>query len=373
LSNHYDVAVVGAGIMGLALAWVAARDGKSVVVFERDRQSVGASIRNFGMVWPIGQPPGAMHAMAMASRGHWCRLAQQAGFWLSECGSLHLAHREDEWNVLQEFAAAAPSLGFDCQLLTPGEVRSKAAAANPDGLRGGLWSPTELAVDPRQAIRLLPEFLHASLGVQFHFSTQVGDVKTGVVTTSAGQTVTADQILVASGSDFETLFPAAFAASGLRRCKLQMMRTGTQANGWRIGPHLAGGLTLRFNANFAHCPSMTRLRQRIAMEAPELDRYGIHVMAAQNQDGEVILGDSHEYGDDVTPFDKHEIDVLMLRELRALVRLEDWTIAQRWHGIYAKHPSLPYVENTSLPGVKLVTGLGGGGMTLSFGLAERLV
>jgi len=145
--------------------------------------------------------------------------------------------------------------------------------------------------------------LRESLGVQFHFGTQVSDVKTGVVTTSAGQTVTADQILVASGSDFQILFPADFAACGLRLCKLQMLRTGTQPGGWRTGPHLAGGLSLRFNANFAICPSLTRLRQRIGAELPELDRYGIHVMAAQNQNGEVILGDSHEYGDVVTPFD----------------------------------------------------------------------
>ncbi len=358
--------------MGLAQAWVAARDGKSVVVFERDRQAVGASIRNFGMVWPIGQAPGAMHATAMASRGHWCQLAQQAGFWLSECGSLHLAHRDDEWNLLQEFAAAAPSLGFDCQLLMPDDVLSKAAAVNPDGLRGGLWSPKELAVDAREAIRVLPDFLHASLGVEFRFGTQVSDVKTGVVTTSAAQAVTADQILVASGSDFETLFPAAFAGLGLRRCKLQMMRTRSQPGGWRTGPHLASGLTLRFNPNFANCPSLAQLRQRIARETPELDRYGVHAMAAQNQAGEVILGDSHEYGEAVTPFDKQEIEALLLRELGTLIRLKDWTIAQRWHGVYAKHPSLPYVDYTPLPGVKLVTGLGGGGMTLAFGLAQRI-
>ena len=370
MTQEYDVAVVGAGICGLAHAWAAARRGLRVVVFERERRSQGASIRNFGMVWPVGQSAGPAHELAMSSRALWCELATAAGFWLKECGSIHLAHRDDEWDVLQEFAAQSADLGYECQLLTPEQVLRKTAAANPTGLRGGLWSPTEMCVDPRQVLQELPRYLADHCQVDLHFATPVRSVEGSCIEVSDGTTWNAHQTIIATGADFKSLFPQAFADSGLQACKLQMLRTVSQAQ-HRIGPHLASGLTQRHYANFTSCPSLTRLKQRVAEETPELDRYGIHVMASQNSQGEVILGDSHEYGDDITPFDHAEIDELILRELRQVLRLETWTIAERWHGIYAKHPSQNVFEENLQGNIKIVTGLGGAGMTLSLGIGAR--
>src|SRR5690606_12854799 len=63
-----DIAVVGGGIVGLAVALATARQGRQVVLFERSDPAVGASVRNFGLVWPIGQPTGPTHDLALRSR-----------------------------------------------------------------------------------------------------------------------------------------------------------------------------------------------------------------------------------------------------------------------------------------------------------------
>lgn len=369
--GRLKIAVIGAGIFGLAHAWSAAKRGHSVTVFERSPRAAGASIRNFGMIWPIGQPAGSSYETALRSRDAWLELAEAAGIWVERCGSIHLAHRADEWELLQEFNSLATGLGFQCELFSAQQVIAKSSAAAPRNLRGGLFSPTELCVNPPAVIRTLPIWLSDAFDVQFHFGTPVIAIDKHEAVTACQRRHSFDRFIVCSGIDVRTLFPESFAGAGLRLCKLQMLKTRAQARGWRLGPHLASGLTLRHYACFDCCANLATLRARIARETPELDRYGIHVMASQNDTGNVILGDSHEYDGDVEPFDKQIIEELILRELRGILELPDWTVSERWHGYYAKVATGPVFCAEPTPVVSVRTGAGGSGMTMAFGLAEK--
>ncbi|MFO0891320.1 MAG: TIGR03364 family FAD-dependent oxidoreductase [Isosphaeraceae bacterium] len=366
-----DVAIVGAGIVGLAHAWCAAERGHRVRVFERSRRACGASVRNFGMVWLIGQPPGEALALGFRSRERWLRLAAESGIWVNPCGSMLLAHRDDEAQVLCEFAERAPELGYECRWVGPAEIALRSPAVNRDGLRGGLLSATELGLNPPRAIRTLPLWLAKRFGVDFEFGTTISSVEDRRVRSSDDREWSFDRLVICGGADMETLFPEQLAASGARLCKLQMLRTRPQAPGWRIGPHLASGLSLRHYRSFEGCQGLPALKSRVALESPELDRFGIHVMASQDDEGRVILGDSHEHDVEIDPFDKAEIDELILRELRKIIDLPDWSIDARWHGVYARLSEGTMIEAEPLPWVFLRTGTGGNGMTLAFGLAER--
>jgi FAD dependent oxidoreductase TIGR03364 len=369
--RRVQLAVVGGGILGLAHAYLAAKRGRSVVLFERHPQASGASVRNFGTIWPIGQPAGEMHQLALRSRTLWLDMLRDTGLPYFPTGSLHLAYRQDEFEVLEEFADLAPDLGYQCQLESPDQIRARSAAVKSDGLLGGLWSDTELTVDPRRIVGALPDLLR-EMGVEVHFSCPVIGIDLPRVDTSRGEWQ-ADAAIVCSGDDFETLYPETFATSGLTRCKLQMMRTAPQPEGWRLGPALAAGLTLRFYKAFRACRSLNSLRERIARDRAAYDRWHIHTLVAQTVDGAITLGDSHEYGDAPAVFDRAEIDELILDEVRTYLRLPVWRLAERWHGTYAWHPEQPVVACEPAPGVRIVTGVGGAGMTLSFGLAERTI
>jgi FAD dependent oxidoreductase TIGR03364 len=365
--------VVGAGIVGLATAKALCEKGFSVKVFERNHKAVGASIRNFGMIWPIGQPSGKLYSRAIRSRNIWKEFGDMGRLWYDPAGSLHVAYHEDEWAVLNELFDLFQG-ERNVELLTPSQIATRTEAVRQENLLGGLYCAEELIIDPREAMGVIPRYLEEKYDVQFFWGKCVSYISDHSVYIGDDADHEADLVFLCSGADFQTLYPEAFDGLPLVKCKLQMMRFAAQSGGWRIGPALCGGLSLVHYKSFSVAPSLPVLQQRYATEMKSYLDWGIHVMAAQNGSGEVVVGDSHEYGNTLDPFDKDFINKMILDYLRKFVQLKDWKVIETWNGTY---PKLTNGETDLCispdPGVYIINGVGGAGMTLSFGLAEELL
>jgi FAD dependent oxidoreductase TIGR03364 len=363
--------VIGAGIVGLATARALATRGYTVTVIERSSKAVGASIRNFGMVWPIGQPEGALYERALHAKSIWKEVLAGAKCWSQEAGSLHMAYHQDELEVIQQFVDVSPYRPVS--FLNAEETLAKSPAVNPDGLLGSLYSADEMIVDPREAIAAIPGYLEAVLGVTFIWNTAISKVEYPAVF-SGSKSWSADEIFICSGQDFETLYPEQFSAAPLTKCKLQMMRLEAQPDDWRIGPALCGGLSFIHYHGFRAAASLPGLKERYERDYAEYLQWGIHVMASQNGLGEITVGDSHEYALTFDPFDREFINTMILDYLGTFAQFKSPKVFQSWHGIYPKMTN-GATEIVIKPenGVTIINGLGGNGMTLSFGLCDEVV
>jgi FAD dependent oxidoreductase TIGR03364 len=194
------------------------------------------------------------------------------------------------------------------------------------------------------------------------------------VDTADGRTFAFDQLVIAAGEEMRLFFPEELASAQIQPCRLQMMRTVPQRAGYDLGAIFVSDLTLCHYPAFRDCPSTAKLRTRLEAELPEHHRWGVHVIAAQHHDGTLTLGDSHEYGLDLPPGSQPEVDELILGALRDFAIIPDLRIASRWQGIYLKSKiGQTQVVLHPREHVTMVTAMGGLGMTLSWGLAQRTI
>ncbi|MFI6101820.1 TIGR03364 family FAD-dependent oxidoreductase [Lentzea sp. NPDC051213] len=360
-----DLVVVGAGIVGLAHAWHAVREGLSVTVVERDEHAAGASVRNFGHGCFTAQD-GVAFGYAMAAREEWLKLAQEAGFWLRESGTLVVARSEDELAALEEFAEVR-----DVQLLNNPTSRSfndpNVELLNNPSILGAALLPLDIRVDPREAVHAIAGLLN-NRGVQFQWSTNVLTVEPGLVRTARGE-IRCRAAVVAVGHDVDRFFPGLAERHEVQRCQLRMLRV---AHGGVIDPAVLTGFSmLRYEA-FNRCPSTEKVRERLTSDHPELVEAGLNLMFTQLPDGSLTIGDTHHYSRTVEPYRPEHLDDLVLTETARLLGVPALKVLERWRGIYASAPE-PFLTATPAPSIRAVSVTSGIGMTTALGLAPAVL
>ena len=371
MSQHdCDLLIVGAGMLGLAHAWAGAKRGLKVKVFERTHTPLGASVRNFGQALVGGQAPGVMLNLARQAHDLWGELGQAVGLQLHRKGSLLFARTEAEEALLEAFVAGrGAELGYRTELL-----RGEALSSLYDGRfahhRAALHGLDDQQLYSREALPQIVTHLARDLAVEFHFSTLVRDVESGSALTSAGR-FTAKHIVVCSGHDYQTLLAEQIARLQPQVCGLQMLRARPQKP-LALQHALLTGLSCVHYGAFADLPEAEAIRTEIRATQPELETHGIHLLISPTPYGELIIGDSHDYGRDASPFNAEAVDQILidLAEHTLGGKIE---VLERWQGVYGARGPGPFSVLSAAEGVTAVLMHTGLGMSVGLALGERTV
>lgn len=367
MTNHSDLLIVGAGILGLSHAYAAAKRGLRVHVFERSATPLGASVRNFGQALVTGQPPGTMLELARASREIWADWQQLAGLQLKRNGSFLFARSEAEEQLLEAFCAGrALEHGYRVELLQ-GAALNDLYGGQFRHHRAALHGLDDQQLYSREAVPQLIDYLRRDLGVQFHFSTLVRDIQPGQLRSTAGN-FHAPRIVLCSGHDYQTLLADQIAALQPQICRLQMLRTRPEAN-LNLQHALLTGLSCVHYGAFADLPEAAAVQAQILREAPHLHEHGIHLLISPTPYGELIIGDSHDYGSDPSPFNAEQVDnwLLELAEQTLGCRVR---VVERWQGVYGARGPAPFSFLEAAPGVHVALMHTGVGMSVGPAMAE---
>jgi glycine oxidase len=212
-SSSCDVAVVGAGVVGLAIGWRAAQRGLKVVVLERgDEPARETSAVAAGMLAPISETLATelpLMRLGLASVGVYPRfvaeLIEATGMDTGylRCGTLLAARDGDEAEALARELALRESLGLAAHRLRASEARRLEPALAPT-LRLALDVPDDHAIDPRKLTAALTRALTAAGGqlrtdVPVHEVIRAGDRVTGVRLADTGEHITAEHVVIAAG------------------------------------------------------------------------------------------------------------------------------------------------------------------------------
>jgi glycine oxidase len=164
VSSFYPkTVIIGAGVMGLGIAWRLARAGCSVAVYDRAEAGRGASWAAAGMLAAaVETEPGeeALLALTLESQRMWPDFAREleaiSGISVGyrDEGTIVVALTRDDAEQLRFTFEFQKSLGLDLEWLSGADARRREPHLRP-GISGAVFSPRDHQVDNRRLARAL--------------------------------------------------------------------------------------------------------------------------------------------------------------------------------------------------------------------------
>ncbi|MCF3947094.1 glycine oxidase ThiO [Acidiphilium sp. AL] len=327
------IAIIGGGVIGLAIGWRLAQRGAAVTIFERATAGQGSSNAAAGMLAAACETePGeaALGALNRASLALWPDFAAELeaasgiGVGLRREGTLLVALNRDDAAKLRHDMAFQKSQGIALEWLTPAEAREREPYLAP-GLAGAVFSPGDIQVDNRRVVAALVEaFLRA--GGVLHDHAPIERIETaqgrvcGVATPDGMHP--ADTVVLAAGA-WSGAFDLPIASPPVQPVKGQMLAVRMDA----AAPLL-----------------------RHVVWAPR-------AYLVPRADGRLIVGATVEERGFDTRITAGGLYALLDGAWRALPGIEELPVIETWVGFRpGSRDDAPILGPSALPGLQFATG-----------------
>ncbi|HEY5385973.1 MAG TPA: FAD-dependent oxidoreductase [Acidimicrobiales bacterium] len=357
--------VAGGGIIGTWHALELAEAGFRVDHLEAEAGPTGASVRNFGLIWVSGRRAGTELAVARRARRRWQEIGTLApGIGFRPMSSLTVATDTAGCSVMRTFAEHPDAAARGISFLEPDDVRACNPAVLGD-VEGALHCTEDAVVEPRLALAALRAHIAAAHGdrYRFHPGCRVTGAEPHALVDTTGTRWEGDLAVLATGTAYDHLPGTGAMATRLRRVRLQMLQTAPFPA--TLTTSLADSDSLRYYPAYESAPL-----DQLGAQAPVAAEHHLQLLLVQRPDGGLTIGDTHAYGE---PFDfalcEDPTRELLARAGRILGS-ELPPVQRRWEGVYAQCVDGDVCLREEIqPGVWMVTGPGGRGMTCSPAIA----
>jgi glycine/D-amino acid oxidase-like deaminating enzyme len=266
--------------------------------------------------------------------------------------------------VMLAFARHSDAAARGISFLEPDDVRACNPAVRGE-VEGALHCTEDAVVEPRLALAALRAHIATTQGdrYRFHPGCRVNRAEPHALIDTTGTRWEADLAVLATGAAYDHLPGTQDLTTRLRRVRLQMLETAPFPA--TLTTSLADSDSLRYYPAYESAPL-----DQLGAQTPLAAALHLQLLLVQRPDGGLTIGDTHAYGE---PFDfalcedpTHEL----LARARRILGSELPPVQRRWEGVYAQCVDGDVCLRQELePGVFMVTGPGGRGMTCSPAIA----
>jgi glycine/D-amino acid oxidase-like deaminating enzyme len=344
LTKTYDVAVIGAGIVGAACAAALSREGLRVVVIDKNGIAGGTTAAGMGHI-VVMDDSDAQFALTKYSQDLWKQLEDElpATCEYEHCGTIWVAADGEEMDEVRRKNEFYASRGIETEILD-GQALREAEPNLAEGLAGGLLVKSDTVVYQLTATRHLIE----RSGVELRFGDRVTQISDAGVRLQGGELITAGNIINAAGAEAGGLTP--------------------QLNIRKRKGHLV--ITERYDGFVSH--QLVELGYLKSAHGHGTESVAFNVQPRST--GQILLGSSRQFGVESSDVDRAIVNRMTTRAFEYMPTLRDFHAVRVWTGFRPATPdNLPYIGKISgFENVYAAAGHEGLGITTALGTAELL-